>query len=266
MNFNKVKKLMTLMIILIFLVTTSSCVKTNINQELQNKINDSNIMQSNVLIVKEVYNTINQSVSSISYTYGFSGGIIKRNNDRYYILTSYHPIEGIIDENLFILLWDEPRYNDLKSEEKKGLSTYYESKPTARIEYVNIKYDLAIISFQSDVVLPVLEINSLPPKFNENIATISNPKDRDRNYISFGKITSKSPVPFGDEKDDIQFGVIEHDAFISGGSSGSILINEDLKVVGINLGGTTNIFGKFIKGKAMPSNRIIDFINEASIW
>ena len=98
-------------------------------------------------------------------------------------------------------------------------------------------------------------------KYGDEIASISNPKDQDRNHLSFGKITSKNAVPFGDEKDDIQYPVIEHSAYINEGSSGSILVNGDLKLVGINLGGTTRR-GKFIKAKAMPLDRIVEFINQ----
>ncbi len=60
----------------------------------------------------------------------------------------------------------------------------------------------------------------------------------------------------------MQYPIIKHTAMISAGSSGSALINEDLEIVGINLGGGENIFRRFINGMAMPSNRIHAFLDE----
>ncbi|VEU80570.1 S1 family peptidase [Haploplasma axanthum] len=256
--------ILILLAILLFILIGCSNQHTYINEELKSKITESNIIQSTVLIVKEQKETSNDSATSITYSYGFSGGIIKKEENKYYILTAFHPIEQLTDENLIVLLWNEPRYNDLPSEQKKGISRYYASKSKAKIEYTDIKYDLAIISFESGKELPILEISDTEAMFGDDISSISNPKDRDRNYLSFGKITSKIAVPFGDDKDNIQYNVIEHNSYINEGSSGSILINNDLKVVGINLGGTTRR-DKFIKAKAMPLDRIIEFINKSSI-
>lgn len=262
MKLIKTKKISLIILsIFLFLLIGCSNQRTYINEKLKSKITESNIVQSTVLIVKEQHETKNDSAASVTYSYGFSGGIIKKDGNRYYILTAFHPIEEITNENLIILQWDEPRYNDLPREQKKGIAIYYESKPKARIEYTDIKYDLAIISFESDKELPILEISDVEAKYGDEIASISNPKDQDRNHLSFGKITSKNAVPFGDEKDDIQYPVIEHSAYINEGSSGSILVNGDLKLVGINLGGTTRR-GKFIKAKAMPLDRIVEFINQ----
>ena len=157
------KKKISLIILSIFLFLLIGCSnqRTYINEELKSKITESNIVQSTVLIVKEQHETKNDSAASVTYSYGFSGGIIKKDGNRYYILTAFHPIEEITNENLIILQWDEPRYNDLPREQKKGIAIYYESKPKARIEYTDIKYDLAIISFESDKELPILEISDV---------------------------------------------------------------------------------------------------------
>jgi hypothetical protein len=37
-------------------------------------------------------------------------------------------------------------------------------------------------------------------------------------------------------------------------------MNKDFQIVGINLGGATNLFGNFGYGMAMPSDKINDFI------
>ena len=40
------------------------------------------------------------------------------------------------------------------------------------------------------------------------------------------------------------------------------ILNENLEIVGINLGGKENLLGQYISGMAMPSDRIIDFLEE----
>ena len=143
-------------------------------------------------------------------------------------------------------------------------SWYYDTLPIGTVEYGDDKYDLAIVSFVSERKLSTITLSSQAPDFKDKVAAIGNPANRGRNYISFGTITSKEPVPFGDETDDIQFNVITHSAYVSEGSSGGMLINEDAELDGINLGGVVNGFGKFIEGKAMPIDKIIDFLNDYS--
>ena len=84
----------------------------------------------------------------------------------------------------------------------------------------------------------------------------------ERNMVTAGKISSRKPSPFGDEEGKLQYPIIKHTALISGGSSGSALLNENLEIVGINLGGKENIFHSFIAGMAMPSDRIRTFMDE----
>lgn len=60
----------------------------------------------------------------------------------------------------------------------------------------------------------------------------------------------------------MQYPIIEHTSVLSEGSSGSALLNENLEIVGINLGGSENIFRQYISGMAMPSNLILDFLEE----
>ena len=74
-----------------------------------------------------------------------------------------------------------------------------------------------------------------------------------RNISTEGKIISRELSPFGDEEGKLQYPIIKHTAFVSAGSSGSALLNENFEIVGINLGGNENIFQSFISGMAMPS-------------
>jgi len=247
-------------IMLFFLIMLTGCNNNQKNETFKNLIEKHEIEKSTVLIIKEEVVSQGNGVNAISYTNGFSGVIFDKDKSKYLILTSYHTIESF-EGNLYVLLWNVPRYNDLDNKDKKGIEPYYESKPKANIEYTNIKYDLAILSFSLDDELPLVELADSNPEYGTEIAVISNPENRERNYLSFGKITTKKPVPFGDDKDKDQVNIIEHSAYVGSGSSGSVLLNNDLKIVGINLGGSTNLFGSFKKGKAMPVNRIVEFVD-----
>ncbi|MDR0293162.1 MAG: serine protease [Oscillospiraceae bacterium] len=93
------------------------------------------------------------------------------------------------------------------------------------------------------------------------MAAIGNPHENTRNAITTGRITSRGPVPFGDEMGKTQHHVITHSAKISAGSSGGALLNKDLKIVGIHLGGSRNVF-RFIEGKAMPCDKVLEFLSD----
>lgn len=216
-------------------------------------ITDSDILESNVCLVKKTVDG-----NSFSYNKGASGVIYNYKDQHYYILTAYHAVKDLDkDDCLYIMLFDDTVTDG-------PASWYYDTLPIGTVEYGDDKYDLAIVSFVSERKLSTITLSSQAPDFKDKVAAIGNPANRGRNYISFGTITSKEPVPFGDETDDIQFNVITHSAYVSEGSSGGMLINEDAELVGINLGGVVNGFGKFIEGKAMPIDKIIDFLNDYS--
>lgn len=240
-------------ILLIMALCLCACGEEGYDTTLFSKtIDDSGVLECNVCLVKKTVDGNN-----FYYSKGASGVLYNNIGSTYYLLTAYHVVKDLDkDDSLYILLFDEEGYNG------GGLSLYYDKLPIGVVEYGDERYDLAIVSFTSERELTTITLSSQAPNFKDKVASISNPANYGRNYVSFGTITSKEPVPFGDEMDDIQFDVITHSAYLSEGSSGSMLINETLELVGINLGGAENGFGKFVGGKAMPIERIIDFLND----
>lgn len=215
---------------------------------------NNNAISANILLI----NTTEES-GSTSFSAGQSGVIFKKDAEKYYVLTALHGIE--LDQNkskIIALGYDQPTYNE--SGVNIGLKAYYSKFPEALLEYYNAAYDLAVISFYSKNEYAVLSIAS-EVKYNEPVAAIGNPHEGSRNSITTGKITSKNPVPFGDAAGVNQHHVIEHSAKTSLGSSGGALLNKDMEVVGIVLGASENIFHKFVKGKAMPCDRILEFLS-----
>ena len=81
-----------------------------------------------------------------------------------------------------------------------------------------------------------------------------------RNEITYGTIISKKPVKFGDANGENQRLVIRTSAYDNFGSSGSVLLNKQLEIAGIVLGGGRDIFDNFRYSLVMPANEINDFI------
>ena len=217
-------------------------------------------ISANILLIRATDETASEGMTSTSYSVGHSGVVFKREDNKYYVLTALHAIE-LDNPKMFVLRYNQPTYNEyVKNNNYTSISAYYSQFPETVIEYYDKTYDLAVISFVSELEFTVLSIAPEPPKYNEPVAAIGSPHENERNAITTGNITSRNPVPFGDEAGRSQHNVITHSAKISDGSSGGALLNENLKIVGINLGGSHNFF-RFIEGKAMPSDRILEFLS-----
>lgn len=223
---------------------------------------NSKAISANILLI----NVTEESVSSVSYSAGQSGVIFRKDDEKYYVLTALHgiPLDIELNNTKFIVLgYNQPTYNE--ADIKIGLATYYSQFPEAVLEYYDEAYDLAVMSFISENEYTVLSIAVEPPEYNESVAAIGNPHEYSRNIVTTGKIISKKPIPFGDEAGANQHHIIEHSAKTSMGSSGGALLNKDMEVVGIILGASENIFHKFIKGKAMPCDKILNFLNDMNM-
>jgi len=267
----KTKRKITFIIILVFSLISSICIpsiKPFYNQAMNRKFIENverNALTANIEIVQLKYTT-NGNSSSIAVSVGASGVIIAREGNKYFALTANHVISELDDVDkteILVMGYDDLDYNDTLNMpgEIKGVANYYKQFPHSVVEYSNVKYDLALISFISDEVYTVLSLAEDIPKYGDKVASMSNPYGK-RNIVTAGKISSKKLWSFNDEAGKTQYQNIKHSAVISEGSSGSALLNENLEIVGINLGGNENIFHKFISGMAMPNDRIRAFLEE----
>jgi S1-C subfamily serine protease len=234
----------------------------DINSEDSNFIEAVNnqAISANVLLVVKTEN---------GYSSGHSGVIFKSEDNKYYALTAFHAI-GHDATEVLVLRHDQLVYNAyVENNEIVGIIDYYEQFPKAVIEYYDEAYDLAVLSFVSDLDFTVLPIANQPPEYNDSVAAIGNPWEN-RNYrnatiVTTGRVTSRNPVPFGDKAGKNQHNVIRHSARMDEGNSGGALVNQSMEIVGVNLGGGENIFGWFVFGMAMPSDKILEFLSEADI-
>lgn len=259
---NNIEKTVTIALIISCLFMVSCTDNSDEYKNFSASLSEE-VLSANIILIPLNYEANGEDgvSSSISYGANFSGVIFEQLESTYYALTAYHAVDDWDNSEFIILTYNVPLYKDLEHEEHIGLSAYYEQFPRAKLEYYDETYDLAIISFESNAVLYTLDISEMAPQYGDNVTVISSPDGEERNMITFGKITSQEPVEFGDEEGKTQHKIVEHSAYENAGSSGSVLLNEELLIIGINLGGRTNCFGKFICGMAMPSDKIIDFIN-----
>ena len=237
--------------------------KPSINQAMNKdfiKKVEQDALSANLYIV-----VLEESNRSISIPVGASGVIIGREGNTYYALTAKHVLKKANDDTtrVMVMAHNQPDYKAFlnKGGKYQGLNEYYAQFSEAQIEYANNQYDLAVISFQTNENYAVLPIATEKPEYGDKVAAISN-QNGERNVVTAGKISSRKPSLFGDEEGKHQFPIIKHTALLTAGSSGSALLNENLEIVGINLGGKENVFHTFIAGMAMPSDRIHAFIDE----
>lgn len=256
--------LVSIIIVSIFLPSIKPLYNQAINREFIESV-QSKALSANINIVQLKYRNVENS-SSIAVSAGGSGVIIRKEGNRYFALTAKHVISELADVDktqIVVLGYDDLDFKDsLKmGGEYKGIENYYMQFPEITVECTSAKYDLALISFISDKVYTALSLAEDIPKYGDKVASMSNPYGK-RNIITAGKIGSKKFWTYDDEVGKIKYPIVKHSAIISGGSSGSALLNEDLKIVGINLGGNENLLHQFTSGMAIPIDRIHDFLKE----
>lgn len=256
-------KKLALLFLMILLITLTACFEeTSNNDEFLTNITKNNVVSSNIGLVIETI-TISEtteessSVTDKSRSDVTSGVIIKKEGNLYYALTAHHIVKDMDDsKSLYVLLHDEDPYQIPR---EMPIDSYFTRK--ANIVKSNEEYDLALISFNCDEDLNVVKISEDSFKKGISVSAIGNPTNKGRNYISFGTIKSKALYEY--ESDGmITKNCFNHSAYISYGSSGSMLINDKLELVGINLGGSLNIFKNFKHGTSVSAEGINNFLNE----
>ncbi|MBF4693113.1 S1 family peptidase [Fusibacter ferrireducens] len=256
-------------VLIVFLLVMGSSIKEQFNNQVYKTLiakvrNEA--LPANIEIIESVESK-SDNVTGTSFSTGFSGVIIGNEGDTYYALTAKHAIleENDSEDTEYIIIGYDAL--DMKTflnsgEKYIGSTEYYQPFPKAEIVYSNDSYDLVLIRFTSEAEYLALPIASEPPKAGETIASMSNPNG-EHNEITIGKIKRGERVRFNDDAGKNQYPMMTHTAFCDQGSSGGALLNQNLEIVGIELGGNENTFRRFISGMMMPSDRILEFL-EAS--
>lgn len=271
---NKKKKKIKIITIAISLISILSIVcvliypsvyeyqcKTRHFDDFEKRITND-ILESNIVIVK-YEEMVNDNVTSYSYSVGASGVIFDSENDTYYVLTAYHVVQDFENANYIVIPYDSPTYSEYCKDSEKYIPNrlYYEQFEKAQIVCVDKEYDLAVISFKSEQVLTTLSICNNNPQYNEKIMVISNPEG-ERFVCSYGTILSRNYDVFKSDDKLPSTNTFKHSAYISNGSSGSAVLNQQMEIVGINIGGGVDFMNRFRCGAMVPSELICEFLKE----
>lgn len=182
-----------------------------------------------------------------------SGIIMKEDTTYYYLLTNNHVVymEGYTGLTYKVV--------DYRGNEYVGTLMFRDAN-----------HDLALLKIVKDINKPVLKVmvlDTVNPAVNARIVAIGQPLNQ-TNTITFGEITTYSTISLGDTPttvSNVTYSVIFHDARILPGSSGGVLLNLDLIVVGINYAGSYDPeTEEFIIAAAIPIEKVRLFLTENS--
>lgn len=242
----KRKLFLLLFIIFANIFILSSCKNYNkLYSELEEKITDE-IKEKNVTIKVSFKRT---RVSDVYFSKTASGVIIKKDINTYYVLTNNH------------LLYSSYNYYDIL------ITDYYGNYYNAFLynESNDSSYDLALLSFETENDLSPIEFSNDNTSIGDVIASIGYKNDNS-NILTLGKYLgyTKYEIPNNVSSDEcnISFDVIKHTAYINEGSSGSMLIDSNLKLIGINFSSALDNNNNYINSYAIPMNKINEYLEK----
>lgn len=196
---------------------------------LNRNINLDNIYNS-VVYVESVYqDTVNSG----------SGFVYKVDNDKNYIITSYHVIQGYLD--IYV-------YNNNKEKQKADIVVYD--------DYT----DIAVLSIEDTLGLKEISIgNSDKVRISDEIYVVGTPLNIDYiNTISDGIITfNNRKIVVSNDDEKRTFNTIQVDAKVDNGNSGGPLLDENGKVIGMMFTKEDNVDGISF---ALPINLVMDIV------
>ena len=194
-------------------------------------------------------------LSSSYFESAGSGVIISENDNYFYCLTNNHVIYR--PENY--------KYSEY------FVYDCYNNVYEGQIIKKDKNYDLALICFskydnngKKNDELNAISFSKYMPNINDKIITLSNPK-KIMNVICYGEYLDLKNFKTDNEnkeKSNIQFKVIAHSAEIEDGSSGSMLLDTNLNLIGINFATQVNSKDEFQYSYAIPFDKILEFLNK----
>ena len=193
--------------------------------------------------------TTHQSQSA-TYTSQGSGVIYKEDKYYYYCLTNAHVVDP------------DPDYPNTSY----VVTDCYRESHMAILLNSDRTYDLAVIKFQKgEEPLCVAELANRDPLAKEDVIILGTPNGL-VNSVTYGDVYKYGTVGMTDEdgKDDttVEFPVIWHNAPMWDGASGSVLLNTDMKLVGINYAVSVDDDGYFVFGYAISVSKVREYLEK----
>lgn len=243
-------------VLFIFPVVYENDCKTRVYEDLEKRM-DSSVLSANICIIRRE-ETADGNLTQYSFSTGASGVIIDKKQGIYYALTANHVVENSdssVKVSFIVQPYGTQPYFQSEAAYHSSMDEYYGRFPAAKVEYADEKKDLAVISFYTSKDLKQLPLAESDALNGDRIAVVSNPDGR-RFVHSFGKILSDEQIVFSVDDGKSDNYAIQHSAYTAPGSSGSAVLNENMDIVGINIGGGTDFMGRF-RYSAMISRRQI---------
>ena len=187
-----------------------------------------------------------------------SGVIFDKKDKTYYVVTAKHVIN--VENSKFKIFTKDTGFSGqtVKADDNVNFEIpdddYYESLLDGKVEYISDTTDLAILSFEYDNDLTVLDFESNTLAKNDKIMVIGHPEGN-RYQISYGYIKSNLKNVRGDM-------VLEHDAYMKQGNSGGVALTENMKIAGINIAGSFTLLGHYKVGYMIPYDIVQNNIND----
>lgn len=178
-----------------------------------------------------------------------SGVIFYETDDFYYALTNAHVVADYQERFYSIIVTD-----------------YYENKYHAYVYEGSYQeaYDLAVIVFmKKEAKLHVMEIKSSFLIWQQDVIAVGNPNG-ELNVITTGKYLGREYQVILDDEEPQErpYSFYIHNALIEPGSSGGMLMDLSLSLVGINTAAATDFSDNFIEGYAIPGDVLLDYLIE----
>ena len=186
-----------------------------------------------------------------------SGVIFDKKDNTYYVITAKHVVEK--ENSKFKLFTKDTEFSGqlIKADEDINFEIpdddYYNSLLDSKIEYISNTTDLAILSFEYNGQLTVLNFENNKTSINDRIMVIGHPEGN-KYQITYGYIKSG----LKNVKNDL---VVEHNAYMKQGNSGGVALTENMKIAGINIAGSYTLLGHYKVGYMIPYNIVEDNIN-----
>lgn len=238
------KKVLNIIILFFFSISLTACnwrlhINEKIDTETLNYISTV-VINSNLKIQTQTYRIVLGKQIDGPLSGSGSGVIIKKDSEFYYVLTNYHVVQ-LSDQYLH-------RYQ---------IDDIHNNSSTATFVVGDPNYDLAILKFKSSEDMQVMPFAEQDPKVGDLVFSIGSPSGR-HNIITAGKILAIDNI------ENIDYKVIIHEAWIKNGSSGSMLINKNYQIVGLNTWGFSSkkTDNDYVAGGATPVSKIKEFLEK----
>ena len=268
----RIRKFLVLLMIIPFFIFLASCdnflnFDNNVNADVKDVLNYINKIPEEAVIktvrVEANYYRTNYeylSGSQPSATSVGTGVIYKRVGTTYYLLTNNHVTS--------------------KTQYKNGYTTFakatysvvdaFNNSFTANVLYSDVNYDLSLMKFErglkyeAESKLGVFEFSYDNLNTSSLLCAIGECLGQ-RNSCHYGYYKNTQKFIPAEETtliSNVTFNVIVHSAYINSGSSGGALVDENLKLVGINFASASiESTSKYLYTYAIPAQKAKEFIN-----